>query len=165
MSAPEVQTISDINLRRYATGMRLTVDAMIVVYTAELRVSERNPEKLTKSFVGMACTVWDRALSKPDIQAIVLQAEEYHSGRKFNNIAKLQAIVSKARTEANIGFCFNALHDLHLANLLSPADATQRKLEGYPKVDNGKGLVDLLCLKNRRRYNVPHGSCHSLSVL
>ena len=145
--------------------MRLTVDAMIAVYTAELRVSERNPEKLTKSFVDMAFTVWDRALSKPDIQAIVLQEEEYHSGSMFNKIAKLQAIVSKARTEDNIKCCFNSLHDLHLANLLSPADVTQRKLEGYPKVDNGKGLVDLLCLKNRRRYNVSQVPCHSLSVL
>lgn len=148
ITRPQVQRIFDINHRRHAMGARISVDAMVQLYRSEINMSDRN-EQITRSFVDMAFTVWDRALSKPAIQRVVLEEEEYHKDSLFNSIVKLQAIVSKASSPDNIEFCFIALHDYRKAGLLRPADVSQRRLEGQPKVDNGKGLVDLLCYKKR----------------
>lgn len=143
-----MQRIFDINQRRHAAGVRLSVDAMVQLYNTELKVSERN-EQITRSFVDMAFTVWDRALSKAPIQKVVLEEEEFHRESLFNKIVKLQAIVQKASVPEDIEFCFVALHDYRKAGFLRPSELTQRKLEGVSKVDNGKGLIDLLCYKKR----------------
>ena len=153
MSAPEVQRIFDINQRRHATGLRLSVDSMVALYEKELRISERNADgKVTKSFIDGAFTVWDRALSVPDIQAVILREEEFNSASMFNTMTKLQSIISKAHSRENIEYCFYAFHDMHMANLMTTADLTRRRLEGLRASDNGKGLVELVILKRRTRY-------------
>ena len=145
-----MQRIFDLNQRRFHNGVKMTVDQAVALYKTELMIAERN-EQITRSFVDMAFTVWDRALSKTVIQNVVLEEEENHKDSLFNKISKLQVIVSKAHFEEDIEFCFIALHDYHKAGLISTADMSQRKLEGTPKVDNGKGFVDLLRFKKKMR--------------
>ena len=48
---------------------------------------------------------------------------------------------------------------MHVANEINPSELTKDILVG-----DGTSMVDLLCLKNRHRYQLPHVSWHLLSV-
>ncbi len=143
-----VQRIFDVVNRREAQGMRISAEAMVKLYSDNLRLSER-AEPITKSWVETAFNVWDRALSKPTIQAVVLAEEAHHDKSIFNATQKMQAIISKARTPQDIEWCFLMLHDMHRAGHISSSDTSLRALQGQLKTDSGKGILDLLLTKRR----------------
>ncbi len=143
-----VQRIFDVVNRREAQGMRISAEAMVKLYSENLRLSER-AEPITKSWVESAFTIWDRALCKPTIQAVVLMEEAHHDKSLFNATHKMQAIISKARTPHDIEWCFLMLHDMHVAGHITSSDTSLRALQGQLKSDMGKGLLDLLLTKRR----------------
>ncbi len=143
-----VQRIFDVNQRRFAHGVRVTPDTMVKLYHDNLRLSEKS-EPITKSWVDCAFTIWDRAMSRPSIQAIVLEEEAFLTKSMFNNVYKMQAIVSKAQTPADIEWVFAYLHDHHLSGDLTSEQCSLRFLQGSPRVDNGKGFADLIVFKHR----------------
>ena len=90
-----VQRIFDICQRRHQLGPKISVEKMVEVYATKLRLSERS-EKITRTSIDMAFTVWDRALSRPTIREVVLEQEALRENSVFNGTTKMQAIVSKA---------------------------------------------------------------------
>ena len=105
-------------------------------------------EKVTKSWVDTACTVFDRMLSCPQIKEIITMAEnEYGVKTPFQSIYTLECILCKARDEGEIAWTLaSLLFGLH-EDMYSLADITQRRLTG--KGQGGKGLVDVAMFRKR----------------
>ena len=139
-----VQRIFELIHRRKELNIT-TAKHMQELYAKSLVVSSYS-EPITFSFVDMAFTIWDRALSKPAIQEVVLQEEELRTKSIFNSSVRMQLIISKAKTEEMITWCFIMLKDLRSAGLLTPESASTRLLSGTAK-DGNKGYVDAMVYK------------------
>ena len=142
-----VQRIWDINLRRKSLPGKVTPQQIFELYDAKVKQAQNNPEQVTLSFCDMAFTVWDRALCEPQVQKIVLEEEALRHGSIFNSVTRLQLIVSKATTQANIIWAFEMLQDLRRSGLLSESMLSNRSLDGKLKDQGGKGLIEAICYK------------------
>ena len=144
-----VQRIFDINNRRFKLGTNVTAQQIVDLYALKLRLSDRS-ESITKGWVASAFTIWDRALSKPAIQKIILKEEaDYQQESMFRDTQKLLTIVQKAGNSDDIEWAFKLLHDYHNNDLLTSSDCSLRELQGKRQADNGKGLIDFLICKRR----------------
>ena len=78
MATTPVQRIFDINDMRLENGARLTRDQLVDLYngTKTLRLSSKS-EPNSKGWANCAFTIWDRALSVPAIQEVVLAEESF----------------------------------------------------------------------------------------
>ncbi len=141
-----VQRIFDLNNRRAQLGSKATPQQVLQLYAANLKTGERS-EAITLSFCEKAFTIWDRALNKPAIQKVVLMQEAYRHDSLFTHSTKMNLIISKARTDENIEFVFQLLHDYFLAGLITKDALGTQALEGKQCGCNGKGLVDLWVYK------------------
>eukprot|EP00959_Pyramimonas_sp_CCMP1952_P200718 4198225-Pyramimonas_sp.AAC.1 len=137
-----VQRIFDINNRRMQIGSRATPQQVHALYDANLKTSEQS-EKIAITFVERAFTLWDRALSKPAIQEVVLAQESLRQKSLFAHSTKLTLLVQKARTDENIEFVFQLLHDQYLSGNLNADMMGTQALEGKQVGSHGKGLVDV----------------------
>ena len=83
-----VQRIFDINAKRFEHGARLIRDQIVNLYSDQrrLRLSIKS-EPISKGWVDCAFTVWDRALSLPAIQEVVLVEESFKDQPIFNQEA------------------------------------------------------------------------------
>ena len=106
-------------------------------------------EQISKSWVDCAVTIWDRALSFPSIQEVVLAEEAFKQDSLFNGTQKLQSIISKAHTHENIEWSFQMLHHYHGAGYITTEDCSVRSLTGGRKEDEGAGLIDIITFKKR----------------
>ena len=150
MATGPVQRIFDLNTQRCENGNRLARDQFVNLYNDEsrLRISSLL-EPITKSFVDCACTSWDRALSVPYIQDVVLAEEAFKQDSLFNATQKLQSIISKAHTHENIEWSFQMLHHYHLEDIITTEDCSVRSLTGGRKDQQGAGLIDVIVFKKR----------------
>ena len=145
-----VQRIFDINNRRMQIGAKATPHQVLALYDAHLTTSEQS-EKIAITFVERAFTLWDRALSKPKIQEVVLAQEALRQKSLFAHSTKLHLLVQKARTDDNIAFVFQLLHDQYLSGILVADMMGTQALEGKQSGSNGKGLVDVWVFKRTLR--------------
>lgn len=139
-----VQRIFELVQRRKEMNIT-SPKAMEELYSKELRVSTYS-EPVTFSFIDMAFTVWDRALSFKEVQEVVLQEESLRQFSIFNSSTKLQTIVSKAKTLDQIVWSFTLLRDLHMAKLITHETCGVRWLSGTGK-EAGKGYVEVMVFK------------------
>ena len=66
---------------------------------------------MTDSFVDTALTLSRRVLSNGDLLELLLKADEADGAdNPFNHYTKLQLMVSKARSDKNIHWVFNAMY-------------------------------------------------------
>jgi hypothetical protein len=89
-------------------------------------------ERLSDSFVGMACTVANRILSVPSIAKVVQQLDNLHKGRgPCHRITKFQAVANKARTEGNILWSYNFMLDSLKMSYFEPDEFSQSKMNEW----------------------------------
>ena len=150
MATAPVQRIFDINTKRFENGVRLTRDQIVDLYNdpSRLRLSSSS-EPISKSLVDSAFTIWDRALSVPSIQEVVLAEEAFKENSIFNATQKLQQIISKAQTAENIEWSFQMLHHYHVAGFITAEDCSVRSLRGGRQDQQGAGLIDVITFKKR----------------
>ena len=143
-----VQKIFDVAQRRIQMG-NISAAQMLTVYIEKLGPSGGGGggEPVTMSFIDKAFHIWDRALRKPEIQAVVLQEESRRELSMFNSVVGINMLITKGKTDENIEFIFSAIQDGRRAGLLGPEHMVTRSLEGKIPGSNGKGLVDLLVFK------------------
>ena len=144
-----IQRIFDINNRRFKLGTNVTAQQIVDIYSEKLQMSDRS-ESITKGWVVSAFAIWDRALSKPEIQKVILKEEaDYQQDSMFRDTQKLLTIVQKAVNSDDIEWAFKLLHDYHNNDLLTSSDCSLREVQGKRPADNGKGLIDFLICKRR----------------
>ena len=135
MATTPVQRIFVINTKRFENGVRsLTREQILDLYNDQykLRLSSLS-EPISKSLVDCAFTIWDRALSVPAIQEVVLAEEAFKQHSLFNHTQKLQSIISKAHTHENIEWAFQMLHHYHLEDIITTEDCSVRSLTRRPE--------------------------------
>jgi hypothetical protein len=103
-------------------------------------------EEVTDYFVDCALTIDNRMLRVERIAKVLLQAEEVHGTRTpFDSVSKLQAIISKARTEDRIIWAVDHIYDMWQCGRTD--SLSLRHLNGGQAGSGGKGFVDLLNYK------------------
>ena len=98
-----VQRIFEIVQKRKQFNVK-TSGEMVKLYESNMTMSSRS-EKITPSFVDMALTIWDRALCKPGIQAIVLKVRLTHIEVLTHGRHKESKFDSDSRFGVSIVFC------------------------------------------------------------
>ena len=67
------------------------------MYRKNLRLASTS-EPVSNTFLDMASTIWDRALSKPEIAQVILAEENERGNSFFNSTTKMQMMIKRART-------------------------------------------------------------------
>ena len=116
------------------------------VYVKHLRMAN-SEAMVSKGFIDMAGTIWERALSLPGVSKVVLAEEAKRSNSLFNSIYKMQMIVQKGKTARAIEWVFQLAYDYKTAGYLTNDTFGLRALEGKVPGANGRGLVDMYVCK------------------
>ena len=101
-------------------------------------------EKVTESYVDCAMTVHQRALSVPEVRAIVFEAEDrFGVNTPFDSLYKIESIIKRAKSAENIHYVCDYIYSNFQQEQLTTISV--RDLTG--KGHGGKGLVDLALFK------------------
>ncbi len=90
-----VQKIFDVAQRRTNLG-NISAAQMLTVYISKLGPAGGG-EPVTMSFIDKAFHIWDRALRKPEIQAVVLQEESRRELSMFSSVVGINMLITRAR--------------------------------------------------------------------
>ena len=120
---------------------KITSDKLQKEYNNNVKLA-RNAEPVTKSWVDMACKVYDEALSIEEVLEVVISMDNMHGAfNPFDGIDVLHGFVSKAKTKGAIIWVFKAMHDLLDAKELRLQELNSRSMIGDT---HNKGYIDLL---------------------
>ena len=97
-------------------------------YAQNMRYGPRS-EQVTKGFVDSAITIEDRMLSIPECRKILCEADDLDDS-VFNQITKLQMVVSRARTPEMISWCVRHLWDMQQNNQFRAGFPSLRHMVG-----------------------------------
>jgi hypothetical protein len=114
-------------------------------YNQHVNVASK-ADPINKSWVDMAIKIYEQGLILPEVVDVVVALEEYGSTSPFNYITVLHGFITKARTKANVVWCFKSLQDYLRSKELRIGDISVRYMIGDTASGN-RGLVDLLLLQ------------------
>jgi hypothetical protein len=114
-------------------------------YNRNVNVASK-ADPINKSWIDMAMKVYEQGLIFPEVVDVVMALEEYGSSSPFNYITVLHGFVMKARTKANVLWCFKSLQDYLRSKELRLSDISVRYMIGDTS-SNNRGLIDLLLLQ------------------
>ncbi len=140
--------------RTEAAGKTSVYD-LVVKYKQHLDLSARS-EKITASWVDLACTFLNRMYTIPGVAKLLTDADDLPAGANpLEGTSKLQAIIQKARTPDKILKVVEHVLDAHKAGFL-PTPPPCAAFYGQTPGSHGKGLVDLILFKWDVAYYIFH---------
>ena len=123
-----------------------TAAAVAQAYSEKLRVAN-NGVQVTKSFIDVALTVYDRMLKRPRIGAVLLEAD---AGPKednpFDSVYVLQACLSRGQTEPRIFWIVASIWQMCKYQIKPPRWFTVGAVRGTSESGN-RGYCDLALFK------------------
>jgi len=123
---------------------RLGAAACARLWQDNVRLSQNeNSEPIKTAFVDACFTIEKRMLRNNDIAKLIIDADLTMPNNPFNSVYKLEAIIKKAGTEANIRWCVSGCLDLVRSNAISSGELALRQLTGRGLPGN-KGILDTL---------------------
>ncbi|CAK0904040.1 unnamed protein product, partial [Prorocentrum cordatum] len=106
----------------------------------------KSSEPISVSFVDAVFTIWKRAMGVPHLKALVMRFETELSRSPWDSIYKLEAVVKRCSTTANITWALSVLFDALKNGLLTAPEIALRQLQGKGMPGN-KGILDLFMAK------------------
>ena len=141
------QRIHDLMSLYKKRGSKLTPEKLAEEYNKSIMVSSSS-ETVNKTFCDMALTIWNRALSLPEVNAVIVAMEEYRHASIFGQVSKMQAIIDKCgKSPQLVKWVFCGLADQFVAKKLTADATTVRALLGKTAGSHGKGTVDLMIMR------------------
>ena len=99
---------------------------------------------MNKSFVDMAVTIHERALSIPEVVEVVRDIDNFlGSDSPFSKITVMHASVTKGRARDNIIWAFCEMHDHLKSSELCSGDLAVRTVLGEA---GGRGFIDFMLI-------------------
>ena len=131
--------------RKARTTGKLSALACANLYRANVRFAS-SADMITDGFVDMAITVCSRFLGIPTVRKAIIEIDQDVAVENpLDSISKLQLMVNKGKTAANVEWSTLLLLDYVRSDALSADQVSTRSLQGQGS--GGKGLVDLLLYK------------------